>query len=60
MSDNPTIRVDVYGQKPPKAATFGRGATNLAQINEATEARRNLSNRQSTGCNCPDSKDGES
>jgi hypothetical protein len=34
------ILVNTYGTNAPDAAKFGKGATNLAQINEATEARR--------------------
>jgi hypothetical protein len=38
----PEILVDVYGNKPPRAAEFGKGATTLAEIKEATDARRNV------------------
>jgi|HubBroStandDraft_6_1064221.scaffolds.fasta_scaffold249163_1 hypothetical protein len=40
--------VDVYGSNGPDAATFGKGARDLAGIREATTARDNLSTRQST------------
>jgi hypothetical protein len=38
-NDNP-ILTSVYGRNAPDAAKFGKGATNLAQIKEAAEARR--------------------
>ncbi len=43
MSDQtkPDILTDVYGNKPPRAAEFGKGATTLAEVKDATEARRN-------------------
>jgi hypothetical protein len=37
----PPIHTDVYGTKAPKAAQAGVGATNLAEIREAPDARRN-------------------
>jgi hypothetical protein len=48
--DNKTdeILVSVYGSNPPDAAKFGVGATTLADIERATEARRELSDAQST------------
>jgi hypothetical protein len=36
----PDRLVGEYGNKPPKAAEFGVGATNLAQVKDATDARR--------------------
>jgi hypothetical protein len=43
-----TVLVDTYGAGAPVAAKFGRGATSLAEIQQATDARRDLSNAQST------------
>jgi hypothetical protein len=40
MTKDNEILTSVYGKDAPAAAKFGKGATNLAQINEATEARR--------------------
>jgi hypothetical protein len=42
MTNNtkPDIQVSVYGSKPPPAAEFGKGARDLAEIKEATDARR--------------------
>ena len=37
----PDVKVDVYGSKAPAAADFRRGATSVAEIREATDARRN-------------------
>jgi hypothetical protein len=34
------ILVNVYGRNAPDAAKFGRGATTIQQIQEATDARR--------------------
>jgi hypothetical protein len=42
------ILVSVYGTNAPDAAKFGVGATTLADIERATEARRELSDVQST------------
>ena len=36
----PPIHVTVYGTTPPRAAEFGKGARDLAEIKEATDARR--------------------
>jgi hypothetical protein len=49
-ADNKTdeILVSVYGTNAPDAAKFGVGATTLAEIERATEARRELSDAQST------------
>ena len=41
-SPKPTILVDVYGTKPVLAATFGQGARNTADIQQAADARRQL------------------
>ena len=40
--------IDVYRSNAPAAAKFGPGVSDLAGIREATNARTNLSNRQST------------
>jgi hypothetical protein len=49
-TDNKTgeILVSVYGSNAPDAAKFGVGTTTLADIERATEARRELSDQQST------------
>jgi hypothetical protein len=49
MSNNNDIRVDVYGTDAPDAAKFGKGATTLAEVKQATQARVDLSKNQSTG-----------
>jgi hypothetical protein len=41
---NEQVLVNVYGRNAPDAAKFGVGATTLAQIKQATDARRALSN----------------
>jgi hypothetical protein len=43
MSDKekPDILTSVYGNKSPRAAELGKGARDLAEIREATEAQRN-------------------
>ncbi len=33
---------DVYGNCPPRAAEFSKGATDLAQVKNATDARREV------------------
>jgi hypothetical protein len=49
MSDiKKEILVNTYGRNAPDAAKFGVGATALEQIKQATDARRALSNEQST------------
>jgi hypothetical protein len=49
MSNKRTkILVNTYGDDAPDAAKFGVGATTLADIERAAEARRELSDRQST------------
>jgi len=42
-TEKPDILVNVYGNKPPKAAESfgGNGATTLAEIKDATDAQRN-------------------
>jgi hypothetical protein len=40
MTDKPSIHVNVYGTTPPRAAEFGKGARDLAEIEQATDARR--------------------
>jgi hypothetical protein len=47
-TENEKILVSVYGTDAPDAAKFGVGATTLAEIEHATEARRELSDAQST------------
>ena len=62
MSNNNevAIRIDNYGHDAPKAARFGVGATDIAEVNEATAARRALSNQQSTARGVtPISRDGD-
>jgi hypothetical protein len=44
----PTINVSVYGENARAGATFGKGAKDLASIKEMTDARRSLSEKQST------------
>jgi hypothetical protein len=40
--------VDVYGSNGPDAAKFGKGVSDLVGVKQATNARSNLSDRQST------------
>jgi hypothetical protein len=40
MSEYIKPLVDVYGSKPVDAATFGKGAQSVEQIEQATDARR--------------------
>jgi|HubBroStandDraft_2_1064218.scaffolds.fasta_scaffold2088196_1 hypothetical protein len=41
MTEKPNnIHVSVYGTTPPRAAEFGKGARDLAEIKQATDARR--------------------
>lgn len=40
-TDKPAVLVDVYGNKAPAASQFGRGATDQAGVQQATDARRN-------------------
>jgi hypothetical protein len=49
MSDDKiVVEIDSYGSSTPvPAATFGVGASTLAEINQATEARRELISQQS-------------
>lgn len=53
MTQEPKIEsIDTFGYgnnnaKAPAASKFGVGATDLAGITDATQARTNLSNRQS-------------
>jgi hypothetical protein len=51
------ILVNVYGTDAPDAAKFGVGATTLAEIERATEARRELSDQQSTAKSGPVRRD---
>jgi hypothetical protein len=39
----PDIPVSVYGKNPPRAAEFGKGASTLSEIEQATDARCKLS-----------------
>jgi len=61
MSNNneATIRIDNYGRNAPKAAKFGVGATDIAQVNEACDVRRQLSEQQSRPTAGPISRDGD-
>jgi hypothetical protein len=36
------ILVDVYGKQPVPAATFGKGVSDIAGIEQATQARRDV------------------
>jgi hypothetical protein len=45
--EQPDILVSVYGKNPPRAAEFGKGASTLSEIEQATAARRKLSESQS-------------
>ena len=49
MSDKQEILTDVYGKSAPDAAKFDVGATNLAEIEEATQARRTAINESYAG-----------
>jgi hypothetical protein len=42
------ILVNTYGTDAPDAAKFGVGASTLREVEKATEARRELSDSQST------------
>jgi hypothetical protein len=42
------ILISTYGRNAPAAATFGVGATTLAEVQKAIGARRELSDAQST------------
>lgn len=44
----PAININTYGKDAPAGATFGKGAKDLASIKEMTDARRSLSEKQST------------
>jgi hypothetical protein len=37
----PDVLVNVYGNKPPRAAEFGKGVSDRAGAQEAQDARRN-------------------
>ena len=45
--EQPDILVSVYGKNPPRAAEFGKGASTLSEIEQATAAQRKLSESQS-------------
>jgi hypothetical protein len=51
------ILVNVYGRQAPKAARFGVGAQTLRDVEEATQARRDLSEQQSTTTRGPVRRD---
>jgi hypothetical protein len=38
--EQPDILVSVYGKNPPRAAEFGKGASTVSEIEQATAARR--------------------
>jgi hypothetical protein len=40
-STKPEVIVNVYGNKPPRAAEFGKGVSDIAGVQEAIDARRN-------------------
>jgi hypothetical protein len=42
QNDKPDILVSTYGNRPPKAAEFGKGVSDVAGVTEATDARRNV------------------
>jgi hypothetical protein len=48
MSNKDEILISVYGRNAPGAAKFGVGATALAEVQKAIDARRELSDEQST------------
>jgi hypothetical protein len=58
-TDNKTdeILVSVYGADAPDAAKFGVGATTLAEVQKAIDARRELSDAQSTETTGPVRRD---
>ncbi len=51
------VLVNVYGKNAPAAARFGVGAKSLAEIKQATDARRALSREQSTPKTTPVRRD---
>jgi hypothetical protein len=57
MSNKDEILISVYGRNAPEAAKFGVGATTLAEIERAAEARRELSDAQSTTTGGPVRRD---
>jgi hypothetical protein len=56
-SEQTKILVNTYGDDAPAAAKSGEGATTLAEIERATEARRELSDQQSTTITGPVRRD---
>jgi hypothetical protein len=40
-ANKPEVLVNVYGKKPPRAAEFGKGVSDIAGVQEATDAHRN-------------------
>ena len=56
-TEKPEILVSVYGTDAPAAAKFGEGATTFAEVQQATEARRELSDQQSTTLTGPVRRD---
>ena len=57
MSNKDEILISVYGRNAPAAARFGVGASTLREIEEATAARRELSDAQSTAKSGPVRRD---
>jgi hypothetical protein len=57
MPNKDEILISVYGRNAPDAAKFGIGATTLGEIERATEARRELSDAQSTAKSGPVRRD---
>jgi len=41
QNEKPDILVSVYGNKPHRAAEFGKGVSEAAGVHEALDARRN-------------------
>jgi len=56
-SEKPEILVSVYGTNAPAAARFGVGAITLAEVQKAIDARRELSDAQSTAKSGPVRRD---
>jgi hypothetical protein len=40
-ASKPDVLVSTYGNKPPRAAEYGKGVSDVAGVEEATAARRN-------------------
>jgi hypothetical protein len=41
-SAKPDVLVSTYGNRPPRAAEYGKGVSDIAGVEEATNARRNV------------------